>query len=633
MAIFFDDFVGTAGTLLSSRPGWMTGAGYYNVLELDGAGGIGFPATGDGTAVVYDTGSLRHYVKVVLGSGFFLDNRSVGLLFGYKDRSIGYRVTWNTDRLELLSGGTILRSLAGPWAVGDTLEIIFDSAMGNVKFKRNSVEHSTTNLTQWPGIGARVGVEIWYGPRQATTDIIRSFEADALPAADTTAPVLTGDISVDSRTLNAIATTCPEATDDVAVTRYHVRLNGGSWLDKGLSRSHTYSGLNPPGQTYTIEWSALDAMNNRSNILSASAKTFSSGATANSVRLTTGPQDDNPAGLLYDLAGTVAAGDWLNYEVISGPTPPGGTFSASPMGAFSYVGPSPAVLVIQPYVNDVATAEPITVNLYDQVGGGDTESPTLTGVITVNSKTSTSINVSCPVATDNVGVDHYEWSKDAGATWVNGTTTHNFEGLTLSTTYPIRARAADAAGLKSIPALELSVTTDAAAVPPVLPGGITVVSKTQTAINVSCQEATGDVTGYEWSRDGGTTWESGATTHSFTGLTAATPYAIRARAFGPGGISAVLSLTVTTDPAVTGAALTSSPQVNNTTTVQANVTGITVHVYDAATGDKVVTKTGQSTDANGVMVLSDALLTAGTTYRFVVVYSGGDEGMEKAVAS
>lgn len=141
------------------------------------------------------------------------------------------------------------------------------------------------------------------------------------------------------------------------------------------------------------------------------------------------------------------------------------------------------------------------------------------------------------------------------------------------------------------------------------------------------------MTGYEWSRDGGTTWESGATTHSFTGLTAATPYAIRARAFGPGGISAVLSLTVTTDPAVTGAALTSSPQVNNTTTVQANVTGITVHVYDAATGDKVVTKTGQSTDANGVMVLSDALLTAGTTYRFVVVYSGGDEGMEKAVAS
>ena len=636
MPSIIDDFNGAAGVAAHvANPAWsIFGYGTATKLYNNGNGGLSCDAGANTRGIQFNTGSNRNLVEFVVGADFStVQGLSIALAAAANTGS-GIRLFYNAaGTLRLYTGGSQIGSLTVNPQAGDTVRLEFDSQLKTCKYYLNGT------LTQTLSFGYTIPETYTYVNLQPETsavpalnDIIRYFRAEPLPELDDTAPTLTGAITVDSRSTTSITITCPEATDNVAVAGYEVRVNSGAWVDKALSRTHTFTGL-PVGAAATIEWRARDAVNNYSTALSVVASTYGSGATANSILLTTGPQDGNPKGLLYDLAGTVAAGDWLNYEIISGPTPPGGTFSASPMGAFSYFGPDAATMVIQPYINGEPAIETITVTLYDQSGGGDTEQPVHTGVITVNSKTGTSINVSCPVATDNVGVDHYEWSKDAGATWVNGTTTHNFEGLTLSTTYPIRARAADAAGLKSIPALELSVTTDAAAVPPVLPGGITVVSKTQTAINVSCQEATGDVTGYEWSRDGGTTWESGATTHSFTGLTAATPYAIRARAFGPGGISAVLSLTVTTDPAVTGAALTSGPQVNNTTTVHANVTGITVHVYDAATGDKVVTKTGQSTDANGVMVISDALLTAGTTYRFVVVYSGGDEGMEKAVAS
>jgi hypothetical protein len=71
---------------------------------------------------------------------------------------------------------------------------------------------------------------------------------------------------------------------------------------------------------------------------------------------------------------------------------------------------------------------------------------------------------------------------------------------------------------------------------------------------------------------------------------------------------------------------------NNTGTLLANETGITVHVYQVG-GGFVVTKTGETTDASGVMTLSDAALSTGTTYRLIYVLASGAEGMEKKVAT
>lgn len=74
------------------------------------------------------------------------------------------------------------------------------------------------------------------------------------------------------------------------------------------------------------------------------------------------------------------------------------------------------------------------------------------------------------------------------------------------------------------------------------------------------------------------------------------------------------------------------PLKNNTGTLLANETGATVYVYQTSGAD-VATKTGQTSDGSAIMTVSDSALAAGTTYRFVIVLSGGAEGMDKLAAA
>jgi hypothetical protein len=105
-------------------------------------------------------------------------------------------------------------------------------------------------------------------------------------------------------------------------------------------------------------------------------------------------------------------------------------------------------------------------------------------------------------------------------------------------------------------------------------------------------------------------------------------------AVGTGTIAAV-SITPQTGTA-TGtsslASLTIGPLKNNTGTLLASQTGITVHVYQVG-GSLVVTKSAQTTNASGIMTVTDAAMVAGTTYRFVIVMSSGAEGMDKLAAA
>lgn len=57
---------------------------------------------------------------------------------------------------------------------------------------------------------------------------------------------------------------------------------------------------------------------------------------------------------------------------------------------------------------------------------------------------------------------------------------------------------------------------------------------------------------------------------------------------------------------------------NNFGTVLANVTGVIVNVYDKDTGALVVRKTGQSSDAAGIVVILDPSIVPGVTYAYEV---------------
>jgi hypothetical protein len=98
------------------------------------------------------------------------------------------------------------------------------------------------------------------------------------------------------------------------------------------------------------------------------------------------------------------------------------------------------------------------------------------------------------------------------------------------------------------------------------------------------------------------------------------------------GIATAAGYTATVTTSGTGYLIT-EPLKNNTGTLLASQTGATAFVYNVSTGALVVAKTSQTTDASGVMTISDALITPATQYRVVVVLSGGAEGLAKYTAS
>lgn len=78
--------------------------------------------------------------------------------------------------------------------------------------------------------------------------------------------------------------------------------------------------------------------------------------------------------------------------------------------------------------------------------------------------------------------------------------------------------------------------------------------------------------------------------------------------------------------------ITTDPFKNNTGTVLANLTGLTVTVLDMATFGLVVTLTGQTTDASGVMTLSDSSIASGVEYAVVTKDATGTLGVDKYTA-
>jgi hypothetical protein len=82
------------------------------------------------------------------------------------------------------------------------------------------------------------------------------------------------------------------------------------------------------------------------------------------------------------------------------------------------------------------------------------------------------------------------------------------------------------------------------------------------------------------------------------------------------------------------AVITTAPLSNNTGSLLASTSGISAFVHDPTTGDLVVLVTGLSTDADGVLEITDALLEADTSYRVVIRVTGtGAEGMDTYTAA
>lgn len=82
-----------------------------------------------------------------------------------------------------------------------------------------------------------------------------------------------------------------------------------------------------------------------------------------------------------------------------------------------------------------------------------------------------------------------------------------------------------------------------------------------------------------------------------------------------------------------GGTIVTPPLKNNTGTLLASLSGWAMNVYNASTGALVLHKTGLSTDAAGVLTVTDAALTAATTYAYEPVHATYGRRLPTATAS
>jgi len=203
----------------------------------------------------------------------------------------------------------------------------------------------------------------------------------------------------------------------------------------------------------------------------------------------------------------------------------------------------------------------------------DTTPPSAPATSTATATSVSQINLSWAASTDNVAVTGYRVERCAGAGCTTfaqvaspTTTTFSDTGLSASTTYNYRVRAADAAGNLSPyspTATAATLTPDTTA--PTAPGGLTATATSSSQISLAWTASTDDVgvTGYRVERCAGAGCSAfaqvgtpTATSFGDTGLAGSTSYSYRVRAVDAAGnlsaYSATASATTPVTPPSTG---------------------------------------------------------------------------------
>lgn len=252
-------------------------------------------------------------------------------------------------RLHYMASGNATETAATLFAVGDEIE----------------VSEAGVYTVDVVGLLAATSYRIHFCQEDeaGTRSTVVSSAVFTTPAADTTPPVLTGAISVVSKTSSTISVTCPTGTDNVGVVAYDWSKDGGTtWPEQTQTPAHTFTNLSPI-TSYNLRVRARDANGNTSTPLTLVTSTYRAGALGSTILLTTGPVGGNPAGILYN---DVQAGDeakWFSFNIT---TPPAtGTLLIDPDGTFTFTGPNPETMYYQLEVNGANVGDPVIVTLYE----------------------------------------------------------------------------------------------------------------------------------------------------------------------------------------------------------------------------------------------------------------------------
>lgn len=378
---------------------------------------------------------------------------------------------------------------------------------------------------------------------------------------DSQAPTMSGSIAVVSKTSSTLNLTLPAATDNVAVTGYEYRVDGGAWQNNGNSRSVAISGLTAL-TSYSIDGRAYDDAGNRSTSVNAVISTYRAGAMGSAILAATGPIDGNQAGILYNDVATNGSDDnkWFSFYIV---TPPAsGTLDINPNGTFSFIGPSSTTFTYQLEVDGVNVGSPTFVTLYSgEGGGGGTPSATINnlsvaeGVGTANltvtlSQTSVStvtIDYATADGTAVAGSDYQatsgtlsfapgETSKSIPVVIIDDTATEGDETILVNLSNPVNVTLGNTQGI-------ITINANDAVVPSISVNSVTVSESVGVAtLTVTLSEASTSVVAVDYATANGTTTAG-------SDYVAATGTLI----FAAGETSKTIQVTVTDDAVTEGA--------------------------------------------------------------------------------
>ncbi len=249
----------------------------------------------------------------------------------------------------------------------------------------------------------------------------------------------------------------------------------------------------------------------------------------------------------------------------------------------------------------------------------DTQPPTTPGTPAVSGATTTSVWLTWPPSTDDVGVAGYQVYRNGSASGTTSGTSYNVTGLTCGTSYTFAVDAYDNAGNRSAKA---SVTASTSACPPpvgdtqapTVPANLAVVGTSGNSVTVGWSQSIDDtgVTGYGMYRGASAVGSSYATTYTYTGLACGTTYSLAVDAYDAAGNRSAKS-------SVSGSTSACPPPPPGDT--QAPTTPTSLAVSSTSTGSLGVSW-GASSDNVGVsaygVYLNGASVgsTAGRSYTF-----------------
>jgi chitodextrinase len=256
----------------------------------------------------------------------------------------------------------------------------------------------------------------------------------------------------------------------------------------------------------------------------------------------------------------------------------------------------------------------------------DREPPTKPANLHVDSKTYSTITISWDVSTDNTKVDRYIIYRDGHEVGSTSMPPYTDTGLLADTTYEYSLIACDIYGNMSEESDVIIVTTESDSMPPSVPVGLAVQSRTDVSITISWEASTDDVgvAEYDVFRDGKYIGSTRDTVYHDTGLTPDKEYRYSVRAKdAAGNVSRTSSYIVVRT--LLDAVLPDSPR--NLRVVSKTATSVSL-AWDAATDNIGVTgyivvreANGEKTPLGSVKATeyTDTNLEPETTYLYYVI--------------